>query len=104
MKAGQKVICTDDSFAKPLLKLLCEVPIKGKIYTIRAIQPGRAIAFPLAKTSPVIPSILLEELINPPDPRNKYGAEIGFRADRFAPVEPPMEAFEEAAIETSKKI
>lgn len=95
MKTGQRVICIDDSFPAPLRRVICEFPVKGRTYTIRAIQPGRAILHPVSPTSQVIPSLLLEELLNPPDPKNKHGAEIGFRADRFRPAEPPLEAVEE---------
>jgi hypothetical protein len=82
-------VCIDDVFAGPLRKLIAEFPVKGRIYTVREVQPGRAAAFPIQPTSHVIPSVLLDKLMNPPDPKNKAGREIGFRADRFRPVEPP---------------
>ena len=31
--------------------------------------------------------LLLQELKNPPDPRNKYGQELGFNSNRFRPLE-----------------
>lgn len=98
MKTGLKVVCVDDSFPAPLRRLICEFPVKGRTYTVRAIQPGREIAFPLAPTSKVVPSILLVELLNPPDPRNKHGAEIGFRADRFRLLDPPLAEEQEAEL------
>jgi hypothetical protein len=88
---GQKVVCIDDQFAGPLRRVIAEFPVKGRSYTVREVQPGRAALHPINTTSQVIPSVLLEELMNPPDPRNKDGREIGFRADRFRPIEPPLE-------------
>jgi hypothetical protein len=90
MKKGLRVICIRDDFPAPLKRVLCELPVRGHTYTIRAVQPGRAYLHPISDTSKVVPSILLEELLNPPDPRNKHGAEMGFSADRFAPVDPPL--------------
>ena len=88
---GQKVVCVDDQFAGPLRRIIAEFPVKGRSYTVREVQPGRAALHPINTTSQVIPSVLLEELMNPPDPRNRDGREIGFRGDRFRPIEPPLE-------------
>jgi hypothetical protein len=82
MMNGQKVVCIDDYFPGPAL------PVKNQTYVIRAVYSARGIAFP---SQPGVADgeigVLLVGLINPPDPKNKYGQELGFKADRFRPLE-----------------
>jgi hypothetical protein len=88
MQVGQQVVCIDDVFPKPLLKFYVNLPVKGNTYTIRAVYLGRTVMFPSAPGSHDGEiGILLQEIINPPDPRNKYSQELGFKSDRFRPLE-----------------
>lgn len=88
MTTGSKVVCINDSFPGPLRKLYVALPVKGETYTIRSVYPARGIAFPStpgAADGEI--GVLLKELINPPDPRSKYGLELGFKAERFREIE-----------------
>jgi hypothetical protein len=94
MTTGSKVICIDDSFPGPLRKLYTALPVKGETYTIRSVYPARSIAFPSkpgAADGEI--GVLLNELINPPDPRSKYGLELGFKAERFREIEEMEETY-----------
>lgn len=96
---GQRVVCVDDQFPGPLKRLYAALPVKGVTYTVRTVYVARGVAFP---TSPGAADgeigILLNELVNPPDPKNRYGQELGFKAERFAPLETlPDEEGEEPA-------
>ena len=85
---GQKVVCVDDRFPGPLRRLYSSLPVKDVTYTVRAVYPGRRIAFPKPGTTSdqVEVGILLKELTNPPDPR--VGTrEVGFNVDRFRPLQ-----------------
>ena len=88
MMTGQKVVCVHDYFPGPVRKLYTALPVKGQIYVIRGVYSARGIAFPSqpgAADGEI--GLLLVGLINPPDPKNKYGQELGFKADRFRPLE-----------------
>jgi hypothetical protein len=88
MHVGQQVVCIDDYFAGPLAKYYVNLPVKGKAYTIRAIYLGRAIMHgsqPGGSDGEI--GLLLQELVNPPDPRNKHRLELGFKAERFRPLQ-----------------
>ncbi len=87
MEVGQQVVCVDDSFPGPLAKYYVNLPVKGKTYTIRAVYVGRAIMHTQAGAADGEIGVLLKELLNPPDPRNKHGLELGFKAERFRPLE-----------------
>jgi hypothetical protein len=88
MTTGSKVICIDDSFPGPLRKLYVAVPVKGETYTIRSVYPARRIAFPSSPgASDGEIGVLLAEIVNPPDPKSKYGLELGFKAERFREIE-----------------
>jgi hypothetical protein len=84
MQVGQKVICIDDNFPKPVAKLYAELPKEGTTYTIRAVYAARAIAHPLPGADGGAElGILLQEIHNPSDPRHAGGSELGFKSDRF---------------------
>jgi hypothetical protein len=88
MIRGQKVVCIDDDFEPILRSLYAELPKKGAVYTIREVFLGRSKALaPKAGMSDGEVGLLLEELLNPPDPMHQHGQELGFRSTRFAPLE-----------------
>ncbi|MDB6121577.1 MAG: hypothetical protein JWQ71_570 [Pedosphaera sp.] len=88
MTTGSKVVCIDGSFPGPLRKLYTAVPVKGETYTIRSVYSARRIAFPSSPgSSDGEIGVLLNEIVNPPDPKNKYGQELGFKAERFREIE-----------------
>src|SRR5512138_1488144 len=87
MEVGQQVVCVDDHFPGPLAKYYVNLPVKGKTYTIRAVYVGRAIMHATPGASDGEIGLLLKELANPPDPRNKYGLELGFKSERFRPLQ-----------------
>ena len=106
MQVGQKVVCVDDRFPKPLAKYYVQLPVKGKTYTVRAVFLGRAIMQTQPGQADGEIGILLVELKNPPDPRNMYGQELGFNSVRFRPLlemeqTEEQEAYSEAEAEAS---
>lgn len=95
MQTGSKVVCIDDTFPAWALQIYTALPVTGTTYTVRAMSPGRGKPVHLVDGQPVKngagdthPEIylLVEELHNPPDPFCA-GAELGFKAERFAPME-----------------
>ena len=87
MQVGQKVVCVDDRFPGPLAKYYTSLPVKGRTYTIRAVFLGRGIMHTKPGAADGEVGVLLKELLNGPDPRNKYGQELGFNSMRFRPLE-----------------
>jgi hypothetical protein len=87
MEVGQRVVCVDDHFPKPLAKYYVNLPIKDKIYTIRAVFVGRRLMHPSKGTVETEIGVLLRELVNGKDPRNKYLQELGFNSERFQPLQ-----------------
>jgi hypothetical protein len=87
MQVGQQVVCVNDYFPGPLAKYYTNLPVKGKTYTIRAVYIGRGIMHTIPGAADGEIGILLKELLNPPDPRNKHGQELGFKSERFRPLE-----------------
>ena len=87
MQVGQQVVCIDDRFPGPLAKYYANLPAKGKTYTIRAVYIGRAVMHTAPGAADGEIGVLLKELLNPPDPRNKHGQELGFKSERFRPLE-----------------
>lgn len=95
MRNGSKVVCVDDVFPAWARQLYTALPVKGKIYTVRSMAPGRGeplriVDGKLVKngagdTYPEV-HLLVEELHNPPDPFCA-GTELGFKAERFAPID-----------------
>jgi hypothetical protein len=96
MMKGQKVVCVDDSFSAFVKAIYRQLPAKGSTYTIREVFLGRERIVKGGDSATV--GLLLEELVNPPDPFHKGGEELGFSSERFAPLEelPPEEVEEEA--------
>ena len=87
-QVGQRVVCVNDYFAKPLVKDYTALPVKGVTYTIRAVYVGRNIRHPAkAGDGDGEIGVLLVELLNPVDSRSKYQHELGFKAERFSPLE-----------------
>jgi len=84
MQVGQRVACINDKFEPWVHEYYDQLPTKGQIYTIRAVSLGRGT---LVGSEMAEVKLLLEELHNPPDPHHKGGDELGFRSDRFAPLE-----------------
>ena len=86
---GQKVVCVNDQFPAPALKLYSQLPKKDSVYTIRSVYIGRG-NYTRAKSGQMEGEIglLLEELINPRDPSLKANltGELGFNSERFAPL------------------
>jgi hypothetical protein len=87
MRVGQEVVCVDDYFPGPLAKYYTNLPVKGKTYTIRTVFIGRRVMHTRPGAADGEIGVLLQELINGKDPRNKHGQELGFNAERFRPLE-----------------
>jgi hypothetical protein len=94
-KTGQQVVCINDDFDPWVYDLYRALPKKGKVYTVRALGVGRSNpqfavnddAEIQIKGAEFDIMILLEELLNPDDPHSSVKQELGFRSDRFAPLE-----------------
>jgi hypothetical protein len=92
MMKGQKVVCVNDTFNGFVKAVYKQLPVKGKTYTIREVFLGREKIVKGGESATV--GLLLEELVNPPDPFHKGKEELGFSSERFSPLEelPPEEA------------
>lgn len=94
-QTGERVVCIDDQFDPWVFDLFKSLPKKNSVYTIRSVRPGRSNPdFSVdddAKLSITHAEfdilVLLEELHNPDDPHSTIKQELGFRAERFAPLE-----------------
>lgn len=75
---GQKVACVDACFPVGILRLYNALPRRNEIYTVRDIIPGVAIDGREGEVA-----VYLCEIVSP---KNKYGIERGFNAERFAPL------------------
>ena len=87
---GQKVACIDDDFSPTVRHIYRQLPRKDEIYTIREVRIGRAqVTSAAGGANDVSFLVLLEEIHNPDDPymHESAGEEMGFRSDRFAPLE-----------------
>lgn len=103
MTEGQRLICINDSFSPAVHSLYTNLPVKDQIYTVRAVWPGRGHVAVIGPDGKFIKNgagdlkpelgILLKELINPDDPWCQ-GRELGFNAERFAPLETDEEESE----------
>ncbi len=109
MQNGSKVVCVDDVFPGWVHQTYTALPVKGVTYTVRSMSPGRGKPLHLVDGKPVTngagdnhPEIylLVEELVNPQDPFCA-GTELGFKAERFAPMEEAEaeESYEESEVE-----
>jgi hypothetical protein len=85
MQVGERVVCVDDRFPKPLAKYYLNLPIQDKTYTVRAVFIGRGVMHPGPGTDEGEIGLLLEELVNGRDLRHKYKQELGFNSERFRP-------------------
>ena len=105
-KNGQRVVCIDDSFEPWVFDLFSSLPKKNSIYTVRSVRPGRSnpnfvvdddanLSISAAEFDILL---LLEELINPNDPHSSIEQELGFRAERFAPLQEDLEENEEVEL------
>ncbi|QIF00727.1 hypothetical protein [Roseimicrobium sp. ORNL1] len=94
-QTGQKVVCINDDFAPWVFDLYRALPKKGKIYTVRAVGVGRSNPkFEVNEDAEIKLTgaefdlmLLLKELVNPDDPHSSVKQELGFRSERFAPVQ-----------------
>jgi hypothetical protein len=106
-QTGQRVVCINDDFAPWVYDLYRALPRKDQIYTVRSVAIGRSNptfqvnedAEIQLKTAEIDILILLKELINGEDPHSSVKQELGFRAERFAPlqedqIEEEAEAYE----------
>lgn len=87
---GQKLACINDDFSATVRRLYRQLPQKDGIYTVRDVRIGRLnVTSAAGGENAVSYLVLLEELHNPDDPymRDGAGEEMGFRSDRFAPLE-----------------
>ncbi len=104
MIKGQKVVCINGTFNEFVKAVYKQLPEKGKTYTVRQVFLGREKIVKGGDSATV--GLLLEELVNPPDPFHAGSEELGFSSERFAPLEelPPEEAEvgEEAEIGAGK--
>lgn len=104
-QTGQRVVCIDDHFEPWVYDLYKALPRKNGIYTVRALGVGRSNPqFALTEDAKLVVAgadpdllVLLEELHNPDDPHSTIQQELGFRAERFAPLQEDEEELEEVA-------
>lgn len=104
---GQKVVCINDQFEPWVYDLYRALPKKGRAYTIRAISVGRSNPkFSVNDDAELKLTdaefdilVLLKELQNPEDPHSSVKQELGFRSERFAPLEEDSEEVEDEAEE-----
>ena len=107
MQVGQKVVCVDDVFPAWAHKVYTVLPIKGATYTVREVSPGRGLFAVIGPDGKPVPGeagerapeirVLVVELVNPPDPLCAE-RELGFRSDRFAPIEEAETSVSEPAL------
>jgi hypothetical protein len=102
-QTGQKVVCINDEFEPWVYDLYRSLPKKDRIYTVRAVGVGRSNpkftvndeAEIQLKEAEFDILILLKELLNPDDPHSSVKQELGFRSERFAPLQEDTEEEEE---------
>lgn len=85
MDKGDRVVCINDDFQPWVRDTYDQLPVKGKVYTIREVNMGRK---NLGKPtdSEIVVKLLLEELQNGIDFSHSGGEELGFDSVRFAPL------------------
>ncbi len=99
-------MCIDDSFEPWVFDLFTALPKKNSVYTVRAVKSGRSnpsfavdddanLSIQSAEFDILL---LVEELLNPDDPHSSIQQELGFRAERFAPLEEDLEEMEEVEL------
>ncbi len=105
-QTGQKVVCINDQFDPWVFDLFRALPRKGTIYTVRAVRPGRSNPHFVVDEEANLKMtgaefdilLLLDELINPNDPHSSVPQELGFRAERFAPLEENLEEMKQVEV------
>ena len=93
-QTGQRIVCINDDFEPWVYDLYRSLPKRNQLYTVRSIGMGRsnpkfevdAGANLQIKSAEVDFIVLLKELNNPDDPHSSLKQELGFRAERFAPL------------------
>lgn len=98
-QTGQRVVCINDQFDPWVYDLFKALPRKNSIYTVRALRPGRSNPNFVVDDEANLKLtgaefdilLLLDELINPNDPHSSVPQELGFRAERFAPLQEDLE-------------
>lgn len=103
---GQRVVCIDDRFEPWVYDLFKSLPRKDQVYTVRSVRPGRSNpTFEVDDDANLNITgaefdilLLLNELHNPDDPHSTIKQELGFRAERFAPLEEDLEEIEEVEL------
>jgi hypothetical protein len=102
-QTGQKVVCINDQFEPWVYDLYTALPKKDRIYTVRAMAAGRSNPkFSVNDDAEIQLTdaefdilLLLKELQNPDDPHSSLKQELGFRSERFAPLQTDSEEEEE---------
>jgi hypothetical protein len=74
---GQKIVCVDGSFPHAVLNYMRQLPVEGKVYTVRDVIPAQG--WDAKETC----AILLSECRNAPAPHRKEWGECGFAPHRF---------------------
>ena len=105
-KTGQQVVCINDDFDAWVYDLYRALPKKDSIYTVRSVGVGRSNpTFAVNDDAEIQLTgaefdmlILLKELLNPDDPHSSVKQELGFRAERFAPLLEDEEEEEEGEL------
>lgn len=105
-QTGQRVVCIDDRFDPWVFDLYKQLPRKNGVYTVRALGVGRSNpTFAIDEDARLKITgadfdmlLLLDELHNPDDPHSTIQQELGFRAERFAPLEEDLAENEEVAL------
>ena len=103
---GQRVVCIDDQFDPWVFDLYTSLPKRNQVYTVRAMGAGRSNPqFSLTDDAKLTISgadfdilLLLVELNNPDDPHSSIKQELGFRAERFAPLQEDLDEMEEVEL------
>lgn len=99
---GQRVVCLNGDFPGPIRRIFKALPVKDVVYTVRKVYMARSVAFPKVPDSADGEiGVLLQELVNPPDPGNKHGRELGFSIDRFAPLQEDLDKLTESLPEVN---
>lgn len=90
---GEKVVCINDNFPAAVRALYTELPAKGRTYTVRDCELGRAkmTGDKQRGWGSATWKVLLVEIVNGVDPSTTGprggNSELGFLADRFKPLE-----------------
>ena len=103
---GQRVVCIDDSFEPWVFDLYKSLPKKNSVYTVRSMKSGRSNPEFVVDNDANLSIgaadfdilLLLEELHNPDDPHSSIKQELGFKAERFAPLEEDLQEKEEVEL------